>query len=195
MAPDEMPTSRPTLRAQSGGRIRRRLGIDTGSRRRAPGVQLLGIKPAPMPWMGWGEGAPPEDDGRGRGLHRKHRAAGPSMSTRAVRSVLTPVPTPVMMASSPSGKSARISCAVVRTWMCWPRFWSCCRNPRAGCLRLQLLCRRVYLLALLVAIRVKLRAIGQHQAAAFDAHAVEHHRISWKSPYALYADTDISASG
>ena len=28
-----------------------------------------------------------------------------------------PVPTPVMSASMPSGKSAKISCAVVRTWM------------------------------------------------------------------------------
>ena len=28
-----------------------------------------------------------------------------------------PVPTPVMMASTPSGKSARISGTVVRTWM------------------------------------------------------------------------------
>lgn len=74
------------------------------------------MKPAPMPWMGWGEGLPPEMTGEADGSTANTLSWGQrALSTRATPVMWPPVPTPVMSTSMPSGKSAAISSAVVRT--------------------------------------------------------------------------------
>ncbi|MNS99851.1 hypothetical protein D3C72_1342660 [compost metagenome] len=74
------------------------------------------MKPAPMPWMGWGAGAPPEITGEATGSTANTCSLGHFfLSTFATPVMWPPVPTPVMSTSMPSGKSAAISSAVVRT--------------------------------------------------------------------------------
>jgi hypothetical protein len=73
------------------------------------------MKPAPMPWIGCGEGAPPEITGEATGSTANTCSFGHFfLSTRATPVMWPPVPTPVMITSMPSGKSAAISSAVVR---------------------------------------------------------------------------------
>ena len=74
------------------------------------------MKPAPMPWIGCGAGWPPLITGDCVGsTANTFRFGHLAFSTRAVPVRWPPVPTPVISTSSPSGKSARISCAVVRS--------------------------------------------------------------------------------
>ena len=90
--------------------------------------RFLGMKPAPMPWMGWGAGAPPRSRAMPWAPPRTPLSCGElgSLSTRAVPERWPPVPTPVMSASSPSGKSARISWAVVHVDVDVGGFSNCC---------------------------------------------------------------------
>ena len=86
------------------------------------------MKPAPMPWIGCGAGAPPEMTGEAAGSTANTLSCGQAAFNTLAQPVRwPPVPTPVINTSSPSGKSARISCAVVRTWMSMlAGFSNCC---------------------------------------------------------------------
>ena len=67
--------------------------------------------------IGCGEGWPPEITGEATGSTANTFSFGQAaLSTFAQPVRWPPVPTPVMRKSRPSGKSARISCAVVRAW-------------------------------------------------------------------------------
>ena len=78
--------------------------------------RFFGTKPAPMPWIGCGAGAPPLMTGEAAGSTANTFSFGQAaLSTCAQPDRWPPVPTPVISTSRPSGKSARISCAVVRT--------------------------------------------------------------------------------
>ena len=69
-----------------------------------------------MPWIGCGEGCPPDSTGDATGSTAKIFSFGQAFfSTFAQPVMWPPVPTPVMRQSMPSGKSSRISRAVVRS--------------------------------------------------------------------------------
>ncbi|MCY1552290.1 hypothetical protein D9M68_886780 [compost metagenome] len=76
------------------------------------------MKPAPMPWIGWGAGLPPEITGEATGSTAYTLSWGHfAFSTCAQPVRWPPVPTPVISTSTPSGKSAAISAAVVLAWI------------------------------------------------------------------------------
>ena len=139
---------------------------------------IAGMKPAPMPWIGCGPGCPPDRTGDSVGSTANTLRFGHSgFSTSAQAVMWPPVPTPVMIASSGlSPKSRRISCAVVRRWTSrLAGFSNCCGIQRSAVCGDDFLGARDRALhALLARRQVELGAIGEHQPAALDAHAVGH---------------------
>ena len=92
------------------------------------------MKPAPRPWMGCGPGLPPEmtEDAAGSTANT-FRLGQAFFRTRATPLRWPPVPTPLISTSSPSGKSARISLAVVSEWMAGlAGFSNCCGIQASG---------------------------------------------------------------
>jgi hypothetical protein len=61
-----MPTSMPSSRAQRRA-ISRGFGIDLEHAVEQIGMRFFGMKPAPMPWIGCGDGWPPEITGDATG--------------------------------------------------------------------------------------------------------------------------------
>ena len=118
VAPEEMPTRMPSSRAERRA-ISRAASASTWITPSSSAVcRFFGMKPAPMPWIGCGLGLPPLITGDALGstaytFNFGHMA----LSTCAQPVMWPPVPTPVISASTPLGKSAAISCAVVRAWM------------------------------------------------------------------------------
>ena len=117
VAPDEMPTSRPSSRAQRRA-ISRAASASTWIVPSSSSTwRIFGMKPAPMPWIGCGLGLPPLITGEALGSTAQTLSFGHIFfSTRAQPVMWPPVPTPVISASMPLGKSAAISSAVVRAW-------------------------------------------------------------------------------
>ena len=117
VAPLLMPTSMPSSRAQRRAISRAGSGSTWITPSSSAVSRLVGMKPAPMPWIGCGDGAPPEITGEAVGSTAYTLSVGHcALSTRAQPVRWPPVPTPVISTSSPCGKSARISRAVVCTW-------------------------------------------------------------------------------
>ena len=141
--------------------------------------RFFGMKPAPMPWIGCGLGAPPEMTGECVGSTANTLSFGHAFfSTRAQPVMWPPVPTPVISASSPSGKSARISRAVVRTWTSMLAGLSnCCGIQAPGVAAIELLRLGDRALHALRARREhERRAVREHQPPPLDRHAVRHHQ-------------------
>ena len=94
------------------------------------------MKPAPMPWIGCGLGWPPLITGLCVGSTAYTLSCGQrAFSTCATPLRCPPVPTPVMMASRPSGKSRAISSAVVFTCTAMlAGFSNCCGIQAPGVL-------------------------------------------------------------
>ena len=138
------------------------------------------MKPAPIPWIGCGAGAPPEITGDSVGSTANTWSLGHAfLSTRAQPVMWPPVPTPVIsMSGGLSPKSARISCAVVRS--CTVDIGGIVellRHPRIGGRGEDLLGPRDRALHAVGARgEVEARAIGEHQAAALDRHRIGHHQ-------------------
>src|SRR5262245_37890460 len=114
-APEEMPQSSPSSlasrRAISSASSLVTVTIPSRSLRSS----TSGTKPAPMPWIGCGEGFPPESTGLAAGstaiaLNEGLRA----LITCATPVIVPPVPTPEMSASTFPSVSFQISSAVVR---------------------------------------------------------------------------------
>jgi alkylation response protein AidB-like acyl-CoA dehydrogenase len=117
VAPELMPTSRPSTLA-----LRRAQSLaSAGLTWIAPSIdwvcRLPGMNPAPMPWIGCGAGWPPEITGDSVGSTAQALRSGQSCFSRSAQPVrCPPVPTPVISTSiGVSAKSLRISIAVVRT--------------------------------------------------------------------------------
>ena len=136
------------------------------------------MKPAPMPWIGCGPGWPPEMTGDCSAPPRRPSdPAIPSSASSAQPVRWPPVPTPVIRhAGGVSVKSSRISCAVVRAWISTLAGFSNCCGIHALSVSLDQLRGALdrALHALFLGRQIEARAIGQHQAAAFDAHALGH---------------------
>lgn len=114
-APDEMPTNRPSLLANSR-LVRMASSLSTGRMvSTASRLKVLGTKPAPMPWILWGPDLPPERTGEVEGSTAMICTSGLS-SLRRLPTPLTvpPVPTPAMKMSTAPSVSRQISSAVVR---------------------------------------------------------------------------------
>ena len=117
-APEDIPTGMPSVRAS-----RRALAIaasfdtlTTPSNRL--GSMLAGMKPAPMPWMMCGPGAPPERTGLPSGSTANICRSGFFFfSVLAVPVNVPPVPTPQTTASTAPPVSRQISSAVVTSWI------------------------------------------------------------------------------
>ncbi len=86
------------------------------------------MKPAPMPWIGCGLGLPPLMTGDAAGSTAYTFSLGHIFFSTIAQPVMwPPVPTPVISASMPLGKSAAISSAVVRMWTSmFAGFSNCC---------------------------------------------------------------------
>ncbi len=91
-------------------------------------LRTPGTKPAPMPWILCGPGAPPERTGESAGSTATARKPGRrSLSTSATPVIDPPVPTPATRMSTRPSVSAQISSAVVRRWASGlAGFWNCC---------------------------------------------------------------------
>ena len=139
---------------------------------------IAGMKPAPMPWIGCGPGWPPERTGdRVGSTANTFRPGHSAFSTSAQAVMWPPVPTPVISTSiGASRKSARISRAVVRRWTSrLAGILELLRHPAVRGLGDQLLGAGDRALhALLLGGEVEGRAIGEHQPAALEAHALGH---------------------
>ena len=86
------------------------------------------MKPAPIPWILCGECVPPLSTGDLAGSTAKVRKPSIAPFSTSLTAVMCPpVPTPVIITSRPSGKSRRISCAVVVRWISrFAGFSNCC---------------------------------------------------------------------
>ena len=139
---------------------------------------IAGMKPAPMPWIGCGPGWPPERTGDRVGSTANTCRLGHAFFSTSAQAVMwPPVPTPVISTSiGASRKSARISCAVVRRWTSrLAGFSNCCGIQLSGRLGDQLLGALDRALhALLARGEVEARAVGEHQPAPLEAHALGH---------------------
>ena len=95
---------------------------------------MPGTKPAPIPWIGCGPGLPPDSTGDSVGSTAKTFRSGQDCFSACAQPVMCPpVPTPVIIASSPSGKSSRISFAVVSRWIfTLAGFSNCCGIQAPG---------------------------------------------------------------
>ena len=107
--------------------------------------RFFGMKPAPMPWIGCGLGLPPLITGDAAGSTANTFSFGHfAFSTCAQPVMWPPVPTPVISASMPLGKSAAISCAVVRTCTSMlAGFSNCCGIQAPGRFGDQLVARAI----------------------------------------------------
>ena len=76
-----------------------------------------GTKPAPMPWILWGPGTPPDSTGLSSGSTAIILKSGlRALITSAMPVSEPPVPTPLTTASTRPPVSSQISSAVVRRW-------------------------------------------------------------------------------
>ena len=92
------------------------------------------MKPAPMPWMRFGPGGPPDSTGLSSGSTATIRRPGlRGFSTEPTPVRVPPVPTPQTTTSTAPAVSFQISSAVVRRWISGlAGFWNCCGMNASG---------------------------------------------------------------
>ena len=115
MAPAEIPASTPSCSAASRA-------VSSASSSPTETISSItarsstaGTKPAPIPWILCGPGAPPESTGELAGSTATTSASGArSFSIRPTPVIVPPVPTPATKAPICPSVSRQISSAVVR---------------------------------------------------------------------------------
>ena len=95
---------------------------------------MAGTKPAPIPWILCGPGAPPERTAESSGSTATMRTLGlRAFSTSPTPLIVPPVPTPETTMSTSPFVSFQISSAVVRRWMSGlAGFSNCCGMNAPG---------------------------------------------------------------